>query len=219
MLKIVERYLTLGGEAPMSGDPVYIIRFSGCNLSCFYCDTKYNSEENEIISTAKLKQIIKDQILQYPGLKILFTGGEPLLNDRQHKLISIMKDLPLVDFFIETNGSFPITPEAPSNCHYIVDWKSPSSGEEKSFYRNNIEAIVSDRDCFKFVVNKGDLDWLKDRVSEIKKIYPELPLYVSPQWGDIEFKELADFIIENKLNISLSLQIHKIIWPPELRGV
>ena len=219
MLKLVERYLTVGGEAPIAGEPVYIIRFSGCNLNCLYCDTKYNWEENESLSTEELIKAIKEQTSLYSGLKILITGGEPLLGERQEKLLSVIRKIPETEFFIETNGSIPVYKSTPSNCHFIADWKSPSSGEGESFFHDNLSRFSESRDCMKFVVSREDLPWLEERVREIKKMLPDLPLYVSPQWEALEFQELAEFIISRKLNLNLSLQIHKIIWPPELRGV
>lgn len=203
----------------MAGDPVYIIRFSGCNLDCCYCDTKYNIEENETLSVSELENIILDQVKKYNNLKILFTGGEPLLNDREDKIIDIINNCPNVEFYIETNGSIEVNSKAPNNCHYISDWKSPSSGEEQSFLDSNIQSLVPGRDCIKFVIDKSDLKWLISKIEIVKDVNPNLQLYVSPQWDGIEFKQLAEFIVKNRLDISLSIQIHKIIWPPELRGV
>lgn len=203
----------------MSGKPVYIIRFSGCNLSCFYCDTPYHNEKNENLSDRQLERVIVDQLSQYPGLAILFTGGEPLLADRQKDLVTLIGKLANTECYIETNGTIPIFHDAPVNCHYIADWKSPSSGEGNSFLYKNIERFMIGRDCIKFVVNREDLPWLLARVQEVERLKPDLALYVSPQWGKIPFQELADFIIRHRLNLSLSLQIHKMIWSPQSRGV
>lgn len=219
MLSLVERYLTLGGEAPMSGDPCYIIRFTGCNLDCHYCDTKYNDEENETLSVDELIEIIRGEISSYPGVKILFTGGEPLLGERLHQIMEVIEQIKDANFYIETNGSILLPPTTPTNCHIIADYKSPSSKEVNSFCSENINLFSPNKDCIKFVVSRDDLNWLKEKYQEVRKEQPDLPLFVSPQWESIDFHELADFIISNRLNISLSLQSHKIIWPPEMRGV
>lgn len=219
MFKLVERYLTLGGEAPITGHPVYIVRFSGCNLHCTYCDSRYHVEENEIFTESDLMALIRKQGERYPGLKILFTGGEPLLNERQDALINLISDTPNMAFYIETNGSIPLAGRSPSNCHYVADWKAPSSGEGHSFCHENLEQFMVGRDCIKFVVRRPDLPWLLARTQQVEKIKPGLPLYVSPQWGSMELKELADFILRHRLQLNLSLQLHKIIWPPDTRGV
>lgn len=203
----------------MSGKPVYIIRFSGCNLNCFYCDTPYHNEKNETLSGRQLERAVTDQLSQYPGLTILFTGGEPLLGNRQEDLVTLTRHMADIECYIETNGSIPIFLDAPANCHYIADWKSPSSGEGNSFLYENIERFMTERDCIKFVVNREDLPWLLMRVQEVKSLKPDLALYVSPQWGEISFQELAEFIIRHRLNLNLSLQIHKLIWSPQSRGV
>jgi 7-carboxy-7-deazaguanine synthase len=219
MFELVERYLTLAGEAPLSGRPVYIVRFSGCNLNCFYCDTTYHNEKNEILSGRQLERAVADQLSQYPGSTVLFTGGEPLLGNRHKDLVTLINNLPDIECYIETNGSLPICHDAPPNCHYIADWKTPSSGEGNSFLYDNIERFITERDCIKFVVNRDDLPWLLMRVQQVKRLKPDLPLYVSPQWGKVPLQELADFIIRHRLNLNLSLQIHKMIWSPQSRGV
>lgn len=219
MLSLVERYLTLGGEAPMTGDPCYIIRFTGCNLDCHYCDTKYNNEENETLSVDNLIKIIKGEVSTYPGLKVLFTGGEPLLGDRLQQIITIIEAIDNTEFYIETNGSIQLPLTTPKNCHIISDYKSPSSKEVSSFCSENIIRFSPEKDCIKFVVSRDDLNWLNEKYHEIREKQPHLPLFVSPQWESVDFHELADFIISNRLNLSLSLQSHKIIWPPEMRGV
>jgi 7-carboxy-7-deazaguanine synthase len=221
MVEIVERFITISGEAPIAGEPVYLVRFTGCNLDCSYCDTDYKDESNECIPVDELKKDIINQVNDYPELKVLFTGGEPLLGDRQEKIYKIISDLKYINFYIETNGSIPITNFNLPNCHFVSDWKSPSSGqdEEEDFCIDNLKSFRIDEDCIKFVVNHYDLEWLKDVVRIVERINPFLPLYVSPQWGDIDFSELADFILKHKLPLKMSLQLHKIIWEPNIRGV
>ncbi len=219
MFEIVEKYKTLGGEAPIAGDPVYIIRFSNCNLNCSYCDTNYNNEVNIRQSIEELVLEIKTIHSEYPGIKIMLTGGEPLLGERNNQIIKLIEMCPSIHFFIETNGTIEFTNFSLSNCHYICDWKSPSAKVRTDFIIKNIASMRAGIDCIKFVVSESDLSWLTKSVNKINSINPDLSLYVSPQWGNIEFEKLAGFIVENKLNLSLSLQIHKIIWPPHQRGV
>jgi 7-carboxy-7-deazaguanine synthase len=221
MIEIVERFITISGEAPIIGEPIYLVRFSKCNLDCSYCDTMYKNEVNECLSVEELKADIIEKINDYPELKVLFTGGEPLLGERQEKLLKIIEDLKYINFYIETNGSIPITNFNLPNCHFVADWKAPSSGEEDDldFCIENLRHYRIDEDCIKFVISRYDLEWLKDVIRVIEKMNPFLPLYVSAQWGEITLKEIADFILINKLPLKISIQLHKIIWEPEMRGV
>ena len=109
MIEIVEKYFTLGGEAPLIGIPVYIIRFTGCNLECNYCDTDYKDEVNFKLNQSDLIDEIKKAHEAYPNAKILFTGGEPLLNSRKKLLYEVMKILKKINFYIETNGTINLS--------------------------------------------------------------------------------------------------------------
>jgi 7-carboxy-7-deazaguanine synthase len=219
MLDIVEKFITIGGEAPLLGAPIFLIRFSNCNLNCGYCDTPYRNEINERFSLNELIEIINDTVKQFPELKILFTGGEPLLDDRQNELIEIIRQLDNVDFYIETNGSIMLENFSLNNCYYIADWKSPSSGSNDSFEMENLKKFRIDKDCIKFIIDQNDFDWVKDKIKFIQKINPFLPLFLSPEWDKLKLDELSNFIIKNKLPVKLSFQLHKFIWNDKKRGV
>ena len=219
MLNIVEKFITISGEAPIIGQPVYLIRFSNCNLNCNYCDTPYKNEVNYAFSK---KEMINDILLAvqgYPDIKVLFTGGEPLLSERNDILMSIIEELKDIDFYIETNGSILLDNYELANCFYVVDWKSPSSGENISFCKDNLMQLRSNNDCIKFVVSRNDLEWVKDSIKTINKINPSLNLFISAQSGKINLEELADFILKNRLPLNISIQLHKYIWPKIERGV
>jgi 7-carboxy-7-deazaguanine synthase len=217
MLPIVQRCITLGGEAPIGGMPVYLVRFSGCNLACTYCDTPELREVNATLSEDELHDDIARTIKQYPYLKVLFTGGEPLFHKRQAVLVAIMSRLSDISFYIETNGSIDIKNTSLPHSHYICDIKTPSSGHEDSFLQDNLRKLRPDNDCIKFVVDSFDLLWVKEKLKNIQLTNPLLPVYISPVWGKIEPRTLASFILENRLQASLSLQLHKIIWEDSTR--
>lgn len=219
MIDLVEKFITIGGEAPLIGTPIYLIRCSGCNLNCVYCDTPYKDEVNDNFTVKELQDDISAVIKNYPDLKILFTGGEPLFGERQAYLLSIIKELDKTDFYIETNGSINIANFDLPNCYYVVDWKSPSSGENESFCIDNLKKLRIDNDCIKFVAARDDLDWLKEALDLIYKVNPFVPLYISPQWDNLTLKEASEFILNNRLPLKLSFQLHKYIWPDRDRGV
>jgi 7-carboxy-7-deazaguanine synthase len=219
MLNIVEKFISISGEAPIMGHPVYLIRFSNCNLKCIYSDTLYKNEINVSLSKDEMINDILLTLRNYPGLKVLFTGGEPLLGERKDIIMSIIQKLKDVDFYIETNGSIKLESNDLANCHYVVDWKSPSSGENESFCIDNLDKLNYKNDCIKFVVSRDDLEWVKESVKFINKTNPFLNLFISGQSGKINLEELADFILKNRLPLKISIQLHKYIWPKIERGV
>ncbi len=219
MIEIVEKFVTISGEAPIIGVPIYLIRLSSCNLDCIYCDTKFNSEVNFKLSINQLDKDINHKLKEYPGLRVLITGGEPLIGERQQKLLSIFSANPEIEFYIETNGTVSIENTSFSNVHFVVDWKTPSSGFEEQFVLENLMKLRDSNDCIKFVVAKTDLPWLSEKMELIKRVKPKLPVFISPQWDKISNEEIADYIINNKLNASMSIQLHKIIWGPDAKGV
>lgn len=219
IFNIKEKYITISGEAPASGVPVYLIRFSGCNLECRYCDTEFIEQ---VIYRFTIKELLEDIHLKcstYPFLSLLFTGGEPLACERQGSLMTLIRSLEgKVDVYIETNGSIKII-SLPGYTHFVCDWKTPSSGCENSFKMENLKILRPRYDCIKFVINKEDFDWVKEKIHLVKEVNPRLPLYLSPQWGSLSYKELAEFILKNRLPVIMSIQLHKIIWGMEKEGI
>ena len=238
---INEKFITLSGEAPIPGSPIYLIRFTGCNLKCAYCDTPFNEQVNYEIEENELFNDIIMQVDKYPFLNVLFTGGEPLMEHRQKDLARLIIKLEgKTNIYVETNGSVNVN-FFPGNTHFVCDWKTPSSGYEKSFKVQNLKSLRPQNDCIKFVVNKGDLDWVKEKLDIIKKENPGLPVYLSPQWGSSirmkprkesyqqaenipgqrreQFKDIAEYILKNRLPVIMSLQLHKIIWGNDKEGI
>lgn len=217
-LPIVERFVTISGEAPTMGQPMYLVRFSGCNLSCRYCDTPYRNEINETLTIAQLCDDIDRIRISYPGIIILFTGGEPLLEPRGTIVTDIAMRLHDVQFYVETNGSMMIDEAAPDNLHYVLDWKTPSAGGGETFFVDNLRRMRADHDVIKFVTDESDLPYIKEKIELIRSKNESIRVYLSPQTGKIELTKLADFVLSNKLNAAISVQLHKIIWG-EKRGV
>lgn len=216
---VAERFFTLSGEAPTAGQPMYLIRFSGCNLNCSYCDTPNRNEINERLTFMQLSEEITHAQKEYPGAFVLFTGGEPLLNERTEAISQLAAKHSETLFYVETNGSVFIQDFGKGNLRYVADWKTPSSGEGKSFCMNNIKKLRAGLDCIKIVADENDLRYILPVINEIKKNNAGLDIYLSPQTGKIELKNLASFIIENRLDVRLSLQMHKIIWGIDAKGV
>lgn len=216
-MQVIEKFVSINGEGLKQGELAVFIRFKGCNLRCSYCDTRY-SFENPIYSDESI-----DDILNYcinSGIKnITLTGGEPLIQD---DIYDLMVKLSKAGFMIEveTNGAVSIEKfkDIP-NVSFTLDYKLPVSNMEKYMIVDNYK-YVSKKDAIKFVCgNHNDLDKMLMIINKYNLI-EKTNCIISPVFNMINLTDIVDFMIENKLNgIKYSLQIHKIIWDPNKRGV
>lgn len=212
-IKINEIYYTFSGEGKTKGLPVVIVRFAGCNLRCSYCDSKYAYEEGEELTFDEIVKKIDEYKNAY---RVLLTGGEPLMSPY---CFALVEHLAAENFSIilETNGSFPIEKYFPYVDIVCMDVKCPSSGMVEMMYLRNLECIRG-QDEIKFVIgNKEDYDFAK-RIIVTGNVDSGQCVF-SPVWGKIEPKTLAEWILEDQLDVRFSLQEHKVIWDKDKRGV
>lgn len=206
-LVISELFYSIQGETSRSGFPSFFIRLCGCNLNCSYCDTRYARSGGHSI---QIPEIIKS-IKKYKYLDhITITGGEPLI---QKNTINLMKTLLQKGFSVqvETNGSI-LLKDVPGGVRKIVDVKTPSSGEKKSFNFKNLRYIKAG-DEVKFVLS--DLKDYNYSRRFIKKYLEKSDAIInfSPIADKFPLNTLADLIIKDRIGVRLNLQLHKIIWP------
>ena len=212
LYKVNEIFKSIEGEGIRTGLPCTFIRLYGCNLCCKYCDTRYSCENKEF--TLMSKDEIVNKVKELGGSRVTITGGEPLLDLFLNELIIALRK-EHIEVNIETNGSLDI-----QWCLadiITMDYKTSASGMEDRMMLSNLKAL-KETDVLKFVVgSKHDLDTMK-RV--IKEYEPECRIYVSPVFGMIEAHELVEYVLENNLdNVTVQVQLHKIIWDPNKRGV
>ena len=223
-MKVNEIFSSIDGEGIRTGYLVTFIRTFGCSLRCSYCDTMYSCEQQEN-ETAYKEMTIPEIIKQCEFLKnkrITFTGGEPLIQKGAYELVEtlIKSDY---EVNIETNGAHLIKDYVQmrnvdaSKLIITMDWKSPYSQMEKKMLTNNLRFLRAN-DVLKFVVaNREDLDAMK-RVLEGNKLFCNV--FVSPVFGQIEGQEIIQYLKENDLqNVRVQVQLHKIFWDPQKRGV
>lgn len=210
MLKVNEIFLSIQGEGITTGFPTVFLRLTGCNLRCNYCDTTYSHQEGELMTLAK----IIDKIKSFGIKRLCLTGGEPLLQPKIIKLLNILDDY---EINIETNGSIDIRNfQLGVAQRFTMDVKTPSSGEEDSLCVTNFK-YLRDIDELKFVIaNRADYQWSK---AIIDKYYSKGIITFSPVFGVINSKNIIHWILEDRLDARFQLQLHKIIWQPEERGV
>lgn len=212
-LNICEIFFSLQGESTYAGLPCVFIRLSGCNLNCTYCDTVYAKTESSLMD---LNAILK-KIESYNCNLVEITGGEPLLQSNTIGLISalINKNFKVL---LETNGSINIQ-NVPTECIKIIDIKCPSSGESHNNLKKNLNFLTT-KDELKFVIGtKDDYEFAKAFITEENIDISFGKIHFSPVFGIIRPGTLAGWIINDKLDVRLSLQMHKIIWDKDRRGV
>lgn len=219
-MKVVEKFVSINGEGSKAGQLAVFIRFAGCNLDCVYCDTKWANEKDVSYS-----EMSKEEIYEYiknTGVKnITVTGGEPLLQDGIYEFLeyfSLDKEL-FVE--IETNGSVDISlfKKIDNTPSFTMDYKLDYSNMENKMFLDNLKNLDK-RDVIKFVSgSQKDLEILKNIVEKYNLI-ERTKVYVSPVFGAIEPSVIVDWMIDNNLNgMNLQIQMHKIIWDPEKKGV
>lgn len=218
--KVIEKFISINGEGSLSGQLAVFIRFAGCNLKCSYCDTEWANKDD-----AAYVLMTEDAIYKYiksTGIRnITLTGGEPLLQkDITELLKKLCKDETL-NIEIETNGSVLLSEfsciENPPT--FTMDYKLPSSGMEEKMLLDNFKYLTS-KDTVKFVSGSiEDLQRAKYIIDKYKLI-GKTNVYISPVYGKIDMNEIVEFMKDNKMNgVNLQIQLHKIIWAPDKRGV
>lgn len=243
-LVVNEIYLSLQGESTFAGLPCIFIRLTACNLRCSYCDTAYAFIEGKKMSLVEILADIKKLAAPFSNSKLKaqnsklplveLTGGEPLL---QKNCLPLMKSLCDDGFtvLLETSGALDIAP-VDRRVHRIMDLKCPSSGEMERNRWENLKHLKA-ADEIKFVIGtQQDYDWAKQHILQrsLGAICPLLISWVhplSPEQQDkslkkvpagqtsISRRELAEKIIADALPVRFQVQMHKVVWPPEQRGV
>ena len=226
-MHLIEIYKSVQGESSFAGRPCIFVRLAGCNLRCSWCDSEYTftggyklSEDEIVAEIAKLG----------PVKLIEFTGGEPLLQERE--LVQLMERLLRdgYELMIETSGERPVE-NVPKAVHKIIDVKCPGSGEAGRFRMTNL-ASLTDRDEVKFVItNRDDYEYAREFIRNNALEGRAGGILLSPAFSKrpsperttdnclLDPRELVEWMLADGLNARLSLQIHKYIWEPLKKGV
>lgn len=213
-MKVVEIFKSIDGEGIRAGFPVTFIRLAGCNLRCSYCDSNYACDwKDEDVTEMTPKEIFKNVYLK-GNTRITLTGGEPLIHEDVDSLIDILTGSGF-EVNIETNGSVDIERYLQRNIIVTMDYKCPSSNMTEQMLLENLE-LLRKQDVLKFVVgSKQDLDCCRDIIK-----YTDAQIFISPVFGKIEPKEIVEYMIEHDMqHCRIQLQMHKIIYDPNARGV
>ena len=221
-MRVSEIFESIDGEGIRVGYPVTFIRLFGCNLRCSYCDSRYACEGNDY-TEMDIADVV-DKVIDFGHNKVTLTGGEPLIHRDVKYLIKELLDRGY-ELNIETDGAVPlynIGPMTKANCKRCIitlDYKCPSSGMEDKMLISNFEMLTKN-DVLKFVVGSDEDLKRAKQVIEENQLAGKCNIYFSPVFGNIEGKQIVEFLLENKMDYArVQLQLHKFIWNPEMRGV
>ncbi len=211
-MRITEIFYSIQGESSFIGQPCVFIRTTACNLRCTWCDTAYSFYGGEEMS---LDEIMK-RVASYGCKLVEITGGEPML---QKEIYELCDRLLAAEYtvLIETGGSLDLSKLDPRVIK-IVDLKCPGSGEAEKNYWPNLD-ILQSHDQVKFVIkDRADYDWT---LQVIRKYHLEARFHLlfSPVFHEMELRPLAEWMLADRVKAQLQVQLHKYIWPPEMRGV
>ena len=210
---VTEIFKSIQGESTFAGLPCVFVRLTGCNLRCHWCDTAYAFQGGQKMS---VEEVI-ERVRQLGGKLVELTGGEPLLQEDVYPLTERL----LAEGFrvlVETSGERPIG-RLPRAAVKVVDVKCPGSGEAGKFCPANLEALER-KDQIKFVIlDEADYRYACDFTAKHDLHRRVDEIILSPVFGPLASRQLAEWILRDGLDVRLGLQIHKFIWEPEARGV
>lgn len=207
-LRISEIFYSLQGEADTAGAPTVFVRLTGCPMRCQYCDTEYAFTGGERLT---IEQVLAE-VGQYDTRLVTVTGGEPLAQKGVHRLLKGLCDNGY-QVSLETGGSIDIQPVDP-RVSIVLDIKTPGSGESGRNRLDNLEHISS-KDQIKFVIcDRSDYEWSRDFARQ-HRLDRMCTVWFSPSYGQIEARDLADWILQDHLPVRLQLQLHKSLWGDE----
>lgn len=214
-MNVIEIFDSIDGEGKFAGHLATFIRFAGCNLRCTYCDTVYAFTGGKDMSIDEIVTAIQ----KIGNKHVTITGGEPLLQKGIKSLIEILCQYGYI-VNIETNGSIDISSYVKLPVCITMDYKTISSGVNHYMHMNNL-CLLRDCDVLKIVCRESDFKDVEDLLRQYKI---KADIYISPIYSEVKPSELVKFakLLRNKNicnDVIVQLQLHKIIWNPDERGV
>jgi 7-carboxy-7-deazaguanine synthase len=211
-LLVNEIFYSLQGESTLAGRPCVLVRLTGCQMRCSWCDTEYAFYEGD---WKTLDEVVAE-VEAFGCPLVELTGGEPLLQPATLPLLAALADRGY-EVLLETGGGLDIAAVDP-RVRRILDVKCPGSGEAPANRWQNLD-LLTPRDEVKFVIaDQVDYLWARDVVRE-RGLAGICPVHFSPAWGACDPAELAAWILRDRLPVRLQLQLHKLLWPQRSRGV
>jgi len=214
-LIVTEMFGSIQGESTHAGRLCYFIRLAGCNLRCNYCDTDYSlsADDGSEITIETIVERVQEESIRL----VEITGGEPLVQPNVVDLCDALLEIGC-DVMVETNGAMDIS-VLPEGVIRIVDCKTLSSGEHDRMDFGNFDHLTVN-DEVKFVVaNRADYDCALSVIDKYRVNTKTRNILLSPAWKEIEPMQIVEWMLEDRPPARLQIQMHKVIWDPDLRGV
>jgi 7-carboxy-7-deazaguanine synthase len=205
-LRITEIFFSLQGETRTIGLPTVFVRLTGCPLRCGYCDTAYAFQGGERMS----QQAVLDQVASYAPRYVTVTGGEPLAQPNCWPLLTALCDAGY-EVSLETSGAIDMS-GIDARVVKVMDLKTPASGELARNRFENIE-LLNRHDQVKFVIcDRQDYEWARLQVDQWRLHERVDDVLFSPSFGQQNAKELAEWILRDRVPVRFQLQLHKLLW-------
>jgi 7-carboxy-7-deazaguanine synthase len=220
MLMVSEIYPAICGESRFRGRPCTLVRLTGCHVRCRWCDSAHSFRGGTSLAVADVVARVRDS-----GFRtVLVTGGEPLLQRDLVPLCAALLDDGR-DVLLETSGTLgPANmlglAEVPAGVHRIVDLKAPGSAIAPEAIDWDGIAGLGAGDELKIVcADRGDYVWGRDLVRQDDRLPSDVPVCFSPAHGELEPRDLAGWILDDRLDVEFQIQLHKAVWPDVPGGV
>jgi 7-carboxy-7-deazaguanine synthase len=211
-MRVTEIFHSIQGESSYAGQPCVFVRLTGCPLRCTWCDTAYAFHEGQDHSVDD----VLAKVHSYGCRLVEVTGGEPLAQPESLPLMARLCDAGYT-VLLETSGAIDIAPVDP-RVHVILDVKCPGSDMTDRMHWPNLSHLAA-KDEAKFVLaDRADYDWARETLARYD-LADRCTVLFSPVFGSLDLRELAEWILADRLPVRFQLQMHKYIWAPDMRGV
>ncbi len=206
-VKVTETFVSIQGEADAVGWPTLFIRLTGCPLRCVYCDTQYAFYGGDWRTLDELLEVARDSGVRH----VCVTGGEPLAQRACLDLLVTLCDGGY-RVSLETSGAMDVAPVDP-RVSRVVDIKTPDSGESARNRLANLDVLTSVDQLKVVVCSRADYEWARDLIRDRAAL--PCPVLMSPSWGQVSPRDLAEWILADRLDVRLQVQLHKVLWGDE----